>query len=156
MSMGGNLMSLLHTRDAILRRGAVQNAVLLLAVVAAIVVGLLAMHTFASSMGSHEQPAAAAMAMGSPAVHVDEMTAGDGSMSTAMECSGLCDPGHSMATMACILALVFTALALATARRADLLALLPRVRMTLFRAVALAALTSKAPPDLNVLSISRT
>lgn len=148
-------MSLIHTRDAILRRGVVHNTVLLLSVIAAVVVGLLGMHTFASSMDSHEGSTAAAMVMGGPAAHVDESSAGDG-VSTAAACSGVCDPSHSMTTMACILALLFTALTLVAARGAGLSALLPRVRRSHLRTVAFAARIANAPPDLNVLSISRT
>jgi hypothetical protein len=94
------------------------------------------------------------MAMEGPVVHADEMSISEDS--TATEGSGLCGASHGLATMACILALLSTVLALIAIRRAELSVSLPRSRANLLRAVAFAALTERAPPDLNALSVSRT
>ncbi|MCU1584568.1 MAG: hypothetical protein JWM49_1124 [Microbacteriaceae bacterium] len=142
-------MSLLRARDAILRRPAVQTSVLMLSVVAALVVGLLAMHTFTSSMGTHEEPASL----------TTSATVGMAAMGTGFtrtDCSVTCDPGHDMAGMMCVLALLFTALSLMAASAASVTALGPLARQALVRMIAFAAVRANPPPDLNALSISRT
>jgi hypothetical protein len=161
-------MSLLRARDAVLRRTAVQTSVLLLSIVAALVVGLLAMHTFTSSMGSHDQPGAmttpAMAATAAIGVHAsahtdlatDDPAMGGGTGLTLTNCFATCGLGHSMAGMMCVLALLFTALSLMAASAANLTAIGPLARKALVRMIAFAAVRANPPPDLNSLSISRT
>lgn len=124
-------------------------AIVLLAV-PAILVGLLAMHVLTT--GASHAPASTVQAstvMSDSATdtlspHAHETT----------DCDGLCGPEHDMVGMACILALLMTALLLT-------------VRLTLLRWPApltlastivadLANLAPPQPPSLLVLSISRT
>jgi hypothetical protein len=150
-------VSLLRTRDAILRRDGVRSIVLLVTVVAALVVGLLAMHTFMSSMGNHDEPVAT-MAMDATApgdLATGDAVTGGGHAAALPYCSATCNLGHSMVGMVCVLA-IFTTFSLLAATPTNVTAFGPRARLALSRMIAFAAAPTNPPPDLNALSISRT
>ena len=126
--------------------------------IAAILVGLLAMHALTSdtsdtSVGRTAQTSESAMlTMGGTAVALSE-SASSG-MSVSSGCSGACDLGHEMLGSACVLALLVTVLLftlhLFVVSR-------PEARRVVHALVAKAsALVPPAPPSLEVLSISRT
>ncbi len=120
-----------------------------------VIVGLLAMHTIVSAPGDHHEPVstmAAEMNTHGGAVAMVIPT----SANTPGSCSGMCDPGHVVANMACVLALLFTGLVLTiTASRQWSIFFAPT--HSLWRAIPPAAcLALPPPPDLNALSISRT
>lgn len=127
-------------------------AVVLLAV-PAILVGLLAMHVpttgVAPSPDAHGSTTQAAIVVNGSAA--DNLAA---PAQTETDCEPACVPEHDLLGMACILALLMTALLLT-------------VRLTLLRWVPVGALASTVmarlanlappqPPSLLVLSISRT
>jgi hypothetical protein len=143
-------------REAILRPAALRKTMLLLVVVGALLAGLLAMHTIASAMGGHNDATASTMAMQGADHHADGMVVPGGQSSGAGDCAGTCDPGHPMATMVCILALLMTVLALGALRRPALGGLLRVVLPPLRRILASAAVAFPIPPNLDALSISRT
>lgn len=149
-------MTLMRLRTAAaLRRGAIGRAVFLLALVGGVLVGLLAMHTISSASGGHMESASAMSAdMTAHGNHGDMATPTQAE--TPADCSGMCDPGHIMASMACVLALLFSVLVLAisASRRWSTFLAGPRTRWLAIVAVAVAAMPP--PPDLNALSISRT
>ncbi|RFA18097.1 DUF6153 family protein [Subtercola boreus] len=160
-------VSLRRTRAHILGANTIQRTVFLLAVVGAVVVGLLAMHTLQTGMGNHNAPMNTTSAMGGPAHPGGETvrgldhgpdtgTAAAHEHATASECSGMCDPGHTMAGMVCVLALLLTGLLLAAIRPASTSTTTPVTPALLQRADVAAARPRPAPPDLHVLSISRT
>jgi hypothetical protein len=152
---GGGLVSVIALRHALLRPTALRRMLLLAALIPAIVVGLLAMHTVASGMTGHADPAMTGMAMGGgqsagaaeahrhPLPEVSTLTSTPG------------DPGHAMAAMTCILALLVTTILLVVGRQRPGFSFGPRGRPALGRFVAFAALAVDRPPDLTVLSISR-
>ena len=149
-------MSLIRMRDVILHPGALRKTILLLVVVGALVAGLLAMHTVASSMAGHNDTSVSAMAMPGPTHHADAITAPDRGSVQLTDCVGVCDPGHAMATTVCVLALLITALMLA-AQRPPAESYLLRVTMPIVRRfVASAAAAFAPPPSLDALSIGRT
>ena len=149
-------MSLIRMRDALLRPPVLRKAMLLLVLVGALVAGLLAMHIVASAMGGHNYAPASTMAM-QGAVHHAGAIAVPGDESTAVsDCAGSCDPGHSMVTMVCVLALLITVLVLGALRRPALAGLLRALLLPLRRIVAFAAAAFPLPPSLDALSISRT
>ena len=150
------MVSLISTRHAILRPKAARTTVFLLAIVTAIVLGLLAMHTVASAIGSHSDAATSVMTMESAAHHTDEITGGNSAAQGLVDCVGICAPGNSMASMVCILVLLFTALVVVAARAGRGSALLPLAWPALNRIVAFAALNTNPPPSLHALSISST
>lgn len=148
-------MTLMQLRTLALGRGAIGRAVLLLAVVGGVLVGLLAMHTISSPSSGHMESVSA--------MSSDMTTNGDhGNMAAPTQaeppadCSGMCDPGHIMASMACVLALLFSALVLgiSASRRWSIFFAALRMRWPALAAVAVVAMPP--PPDLNALSISRT
>jgi hypothetical protein len=158
-------MSLISARAALLRSSQVRKTLLLVTVVLALLAGLLAMHTISTTMGSHSQPEAAAMAM-SAGTHV-ETGAHVGARSHvdsyshdpvgAGECDGECGPGHDMAAMVCVLALLFTSLLLVLVQAGSGRRTLVSGRLTIVRTLRVTALRSfRDPPDLVKLSISRT
>ncbi|OJX78863.1 DUF6153 family protein [Leifsonia sp. 71-9] len=143
--------------------------------VAAIVVGLLAMHVITATSTDHTGHHTAAtthehtdtmlMTDTSPAgaaatthEHTDTMLMTDTSPAGAAttDCNGACESGHNMASMACLLALLITTLIL-TVR-----VIISRWGSDLYRLVAAlsaalpAALAPPSPPSLLALSISRT
>jgi hypothetical protein len=140
-------------RAAILRPAATQRTVVLLSVVLAIVLGLLAMHTIASGMGGHSEPAATVMTVAAdhqmPGTHPD-----------SGPCSGACapEPSHNITAMVCVLALMVGAVLLPVGlfRSAQQRDPRPQIRLLVsaFRFVRSAPF--RDPPDLITLSISRT
>ncbi len=123
--------------------------------IAAILVGLLAMHALTSdtSVGRSAQTSDSSMlTMAGTAVALAE-SASSG-MSVSNGCTGACDLGHEMLGSACVLALLITVLLftlhLFVVSR-------PEARRVVQALVAKAsALVPPAPPSLEVLSISRT
>ena len=123
-------------------------AIILLAV-PAILVGLLAMHVLTTGAShapnAHESASHVSIAVGESATARSHETT---------NCDGVCGPEHDMLGMACILALLITALVLTVH--------LTLLRWGSARAVAdtimarIAALAPPQPPSLLVLSISRT
>ena len=152
---GGGLVSVIALRHALLRPTALRRMLLLAALIPAIVVGLLAMHTVASGMTGHADPAMTGMAMG------DGQSAGVAAahqhpLPEAATLSGVPGvPGHAMAAMTCILALLVTMILLVIGRQHLGFSFGPRGRPAFRAIVAFAALTVDRPPDLTVLSISR-
>lgn len=144
-------------REAILRPTVLRKTMMLLVLVGALVAGLLAMHTIASAMGDHNDAPGSTMAMQGTVDHADAMVIpGSGESTAASDCAGTCDPGHSMATMVCVLALLISVLALGALRPPALAGLLKVVLPPLRRIVASAAAAFPLPPSLDALSISRT
>ena len=151
---------LVRPRDGLLLVGTV-------GVVIAVIVGLLAMHVIASSAGGHSTAATTMTMGGGPDdpmvsqhggafVSADSMS--DPVVVTASGTSGDEAPDHTMADMACVLALLFGTLTLLGSAASH------RPRMGTFEdghgglapdAVA-GAREQGPPPDLNFLSISRT
>lgn len=79
-----------------------------------------------------------------------------GLLAAPTDCAELCAPGHSMATMACVLALLFTGFFLVLVRRKFLSELTPLTMGSFRRVAAYIAANAPAPPNLDALSISRT
>ncbi len=148
-------MSLLGVSRALcvgmrMHRGAPGRTVLLLATVGAVLVGLLAMHTLSSTPAGHSEMMSSMPAGVTTPGDVLSAMAAD----VTVDCPGICDPGHSMAGMACVLALLFSALLLtiAASRRWSMFAAVVLARWPAILAVVVAAIL---PPDLNALAISR-
>lgn len=124
-----------------------RRLLLSLAAVGAILVGLLAMHSFSTDAGHGTTIAVAAEA----SHHADaaaQTVAHD-------NCSGSCEPGHSMAIMACLLALLVLTILFAVrdvpSRGLTMLAAVVRSAQRYAQAVPW-----PKPPSLVALSISRT
>ncbi|RFA15534.1 hypothetical protein B7R22_06830 [Subtercola boreus] len=162
------LVSLGRTRARVLGASTLGRTVLLLAVVGAVVLGLLAMHTLQTGMGNHSAPMHSASAMsdtvhpGGDMVHTTDL-ATDADMvgashehATSSECSGRCDPEHTMAGMICVLALLLAGLLLAAFRPTSTYTTAPVKPALQQLADVEASRPGPAPPDLHVLSISRT
>ena len=132
----------------------IRSTIFLFALVGALLVGLLAMHTVSSSLGNHSDPAMSAM--DDSANPKSDMAAMSDVHVGPADCSGMCDPGHSMTVMVCVLALLFTGFLLAAIRPAALLNLAPAGYSFIRLVRAFAAREGPAPPDLKVLSIFRT
>ncbi len=148
-------MTLMNLRDAMLRRSAVRSTLLLLVIVVALLAGLLAMHTLSSGMGNHDGDASASMAMEMSHHGVDTgLPALPGNV--VANWSGSSYPGQPMVTMACILALLVATLALFAPRSANRVR--PFARPVRYNRGVTAAnpLETASPPDLLVLSVSRT
>lgn len=146
-------MTLIRLRTLALQPGVIGRTLLHLTLVGGVLIGLLAMHTISSASSEHMTTASVMSADTShPESHGDVAPT---PAETATDCGGMCDPGHIMATMACVLALLFSALVLAisASRRWSTFFAALRNRWVAIVAVAVAAMP---PPDLNTLSISRT
>ena len=125
-----------------------RRLLLTFAAVGAILVGLLAMHSFSADAGHHGTTLAVATEAhhehdAAPAVAHDD-------------CGGSCGPGHSMTVTACLLALLVLALLL-TARDVPMRGLLllakPERQVQWWH---VRAVRWPKPPSLLELSISRT
>lgn len=117
--------------------------------VMAIIVGLLAMHSFAP-IGHADVGGAAAAGH-----HHSEMISSEqGNDALGGHCQGPCSPDHAMTTTACILALLVPVLILGVTRVVTAWRAVLRVSATAHH--HLAALPFAAPPSLHDLSISRT
>ena len=138
-------MTLIRFRMVAVQPGVIGRTFLLMAVVGGVLIGLLAMHTISSASGEHMATASTMSAdMSHPDSHAD----------APAECGGMCDPSHIMANMACVLALLFSALAITASRRWSTSSTALRGRWLAILAVAVEVMPP--PPDLNALSISRT
>jgi hypothetical protein len=142
---------LLLGRALLPRSGALRKVMLIVVAVAAIVVGLLAMH----SLNLHEgHDSGGAMSVAAAPHHVVGMPAPD-SPSDSPQCASPCGTGDQvMSGTACILALLATTMLLAVALSAIRWERFPRWATSLLSRVA--ALASPSPPSLLILSISRT
>jgi hypothetical protein len=120
-----------------------------------ILIGLLAMHFMVTPAASHTPHASGVVAEIS-APHDEQRSVGYESAHShpVAQCDGLCGPEHDMLGMACILALLLTAL-WATARLAVLQWGSPRAAIGVLVAGA-STLLPPRPPSLLALSISRT
>ncbi|CAN5431616.1 hypothetical protein BH10ACT4_BH10ACT4_01670 [soil metagenome] len=127
----------------------------MLVLASGVIIGLLAMHTIVSSPGDHgEQVPAMAAEMATPGGAVALATSDTVGMPGT--CSGMCDPGHAMASMACVLALLFGGLVLFITNSRQWSTYFAATRSR-WRAIGpVACLAMPPPPDLNALSISRT
>lgn len=151
------MVSLIRARDAVLRPDAIRATLLLLLLVGAVVAGLLAMHTISSSgMSGHDAPAASGMVMADPGHHASETMGHEQAAPAVLDASGAGDPGHAMSTIACVLALLFSALLLVARHARTTSKMLPRPGAAPGRIVAFAAVKVNPPPNLDALSISRT
>ncbi|GAA0997752.1 hypothetical protein GCM10009563_20670 [Subtercola frigoramans] len=148
------LMTLSSLRKLTLHRLAIRRTLMLLTFVGAILVGLLAMHTFSSASDGHMYTAVP-MSTDIGAHAIDHGMAAPTQAMTATDCDGMCDPTHAMAGMACVLALLISGLmfAITTSRRWSSFRTRLRGRWLVLAATAVAGMP---PPDLNALSISRT
>ncbi len=138
-------MRILPTQSASALSGWKRLAIILLAV-PAILIGLLAMHVLTiGASHAHESASHVSMPVGESATaHQLE----------ASNCDGLCGPEHDLLGMACILALLTTALLLTVHLTLSRWGSLPAVAIRIMARIA--ALAPPQPPSLLVLSISRT
>jgi hypothetical protein len=137
------------------RRPAVRTVLLLLSLVAALIIGLLAMHTFTSSMSGHAHSVAVTAPAHAGMAH-DAQLAGAGDAGPVItQCFGTCGSDADLA-MACVLALLVTTLLLSAARGAHAWHSSRQVWPAAARTIVFAALPMPTPPDLHALSISRT
>ena len=144
-------------------RGMLRGFLLSLLGVGAVVVGLLAMHSF--NLDNHSSAGAVVVAEtvlhhhGDAALVADRAshlgyTASNAETAASDHCSGLCGHDHAMTAMACILALLVPLLMLGRTRVVNAWRAAPLVTaMTLDH---LGALPLPEPPFLHALSISRT
>jgi hypothetical protein len=143
-------VSLADLRGALQPQGALVRRMLLTVVaIAAIIIGILAMHAF--STGSHH--AASADASSASGSHHDAAIAMSESPPALDTCGAGCEPADAMVAAACILALLIVVIVLIppASRQALLQMLLGTIRI-----VPSGSLVRRRPPSLLVLSISRT
>jgi len=148
-------MSLMQLRIGALRSADTGRTMLLLALVGAVIVGLLAMHTFTSTSGSHGtggSEMASGMMDHSPVI----LSASADHTFSLDACDGICTPGHVMSAMTCVLAVLFTTMVLAITASRRWTMFLSGLRSRVHAMTAVAAIATPPPPDLNSLSISRT
>jgi hypothetical protein len=144
-------MLALETLRAHLTRPNAWGRVLVLSAFAcALIVGLLAMHTIASTGGHHEPAPHASMSL-----ETGEPNAGAG-VPAADYCSGICDPDHDTAAMTCILALLVGILAIGASRRTSPGTYTQQIAASFAASAGRPSTRSLPPPDLTLLSISRT
>lgn len=117
--------------------------------VPALLVGLLAMHFLASDISSPE-----VHSMGAPVSDSPQLVVAHDEAPALTSCGEMCGPTHDMLGMACVLALLVSAILLTL----TILALqFPTLRDATRVIVAhLSALAPPPSPSLHVLSISRT
>lgn len=142
-------MRALQAPSASLLSGWKRLAIVLLAV-PAILVGLLAMHVLTTG------PSHAADAHGSighASMAADESVSAAHSHQTT-DCDSVCGPDHDMLGMACVLALLLTALIVTVRLTLLRWSLTPQIASTIMARIS--ALAPPRPPSLLVLSISRT
>jgi len=149
-------MMLVQIRVGIFRRNPARSTLVLLAVVIALLAGLLAMHTLTSTMESHDGNGSATLVMASETGHSAHGAVPNLPESVVAECFGTCEPDHTMAAMACILALLAATLALGAARSSNGAIVIARSAQHHRDILAVAAREARPPPDLKALSISRT
>ena len=127
-----------------------RRLLLTIAAVGAILVGLLAMHSFNTDASHHGAAIAAATE-----VHDHEHE--EASSVAHDDCDGACEPGHSTAVTACLLALMVLTLLLAARELPVRGGLLLRLAPVLVGwAAQVRSLPGPQAPSLEALSISRT
>lgn len=144
-------MNLIVLRSTPLQRDAVKRTLLLVGLALAVMAGLVAMHTIASTMMPHGEPSTSAMVMPSDGQAApSDLQDDDG-------CAGECAPSHDAMAMACVLAVAFGGVVFifGLVRGAGLHARLARA-LTSDRSFRPESFPFRAPPDLLTLSISRT
>lgn len=144
-------MNLIGVRSTILQRDAGKRTLLLMGLVLAVMAGLVAMHTIASTMTAHGEPSTAAMVMPSnDATEPSYVQDDDG-------CAGECAPSPDSMAMACVLAVAFGGVVFifSLVRGASLHDQLAGA-FTSAHSVRPELFPFRAPPDLLKLSISRT
>jgi hypothetical protein len=136
------------------RTRTIGRTIVMLVLASGVIIGLLAMHTIVSSGDHRESVSTMASHLSTPGGAV-AMAAPD---SAAMPggCSGVCDPGHVMANMACVLALLFSGLVLAITASRRWSIFFASARFQWREITPVACLAMPPPPDLDALSISRT
>jgi hypothetical protein len=145
----------MRSRVATTKSAGLARTLLMLALACAVLVGLLAMHTISSTPGDHMGTVSTMSAhTGHPQSHGATVTPGHAETQAA--CGGMCDPGHVMAEMACVLALLVSALAFAITASRRWSTFLAALRSQWLAIVAVASVAMPPPPDLRALSISRT
>jgi hypothetical protein len=146
-------MSLSAFRSALRpRRGLWRNLLVTLAAVAALLVGLLAMHSLNLEHGMSTSMASTVAPTGH---HNAAMVTGNAPVNVANDSGkGPWSPEHSMTTMTCILALLVSALPIGIIRLVT--AWRPVLRRVTGVLKRWAALPSPQPPSLHALCISRT
>lgn len=149
------LMSLRSLRRT-LRAPRMTATGLLTLLIAALVYGLLAMHVLASGAGNHNDASAMSMGVAHEVVGTSAAVPSVESASASDACPGGCGPVHSMGAMTCVLMLTVPGLLLAIIRptlsRTLELNRLPEARAQ----IVPRAVPEPLPPDLLVLSVSRT
>ena len=137
--------------------GGVKRLAIVLLIVPAILAGLLAMHVLTTANVSHASPASASQTDNHAATPAHQ-SAPTGTLVAhhheATGCEGTCPPEHDMLGMACILALLMTALLLLV--HLTLLRWVSPRNLTNSIMARIAALAPPQPPSLLFLSISRT
>jgi hypothetical protein len=146
---GGDSLTLVKLRALIAGPSAWARVLLLSAFAGALIVGLLAMHTIAST-GTHAEPLA------HTAMVLETGDSGMGASPAADDCAGTCAPAHDTSAMACILALLVGILVIGASRRvwAGPFSMPSRIRDA--ASGTRPTTRSLPPPDLDILSISRT
>jgi len=134
-------------------RGWKRLAIVLIAI-PAILVGILAMHFLTMSNAAHPVDAHGLSHMTTASGEVAVTEAVHAPSAAPSDCDGMCGTEHDMIGMACVLALLFTALLLVVhliLLRWDSLKMLATSILA-----RVSALAPPEPPSLLVLSISRT
>jgi hypothetical protein len=119
------------------------------------------MHTIATS--GHASAGVQSSIVGHSAL-ADISIAGEGhnfplvtgpSADASGDCDGLCSPSHSMAALACVLALLVGILVVGATRRVSVQTFLQPISNPVIGAFGRSLARSLPPPDLHILSISR-
>lgn len=144
------MVALVTLRAHLAKPTAWGRVLLLSAFACALIVGLLAMHTIASAGGHHE-----------PAPHfataAESVESSVGAGTTALDhCDGPCNPAPGPAAMACILALLVGVLVIGASRRISRWSYLQPTATSAAGSGIRPSPRALPPPDLDVLSISRT
>jgi hypothetical protein len=145
-------MTLADLRAALRPQAAVLRRMLLtVAAVAAIIVGILAMHSLS---GDSHHTAAPGVVTASASHHAAPIAMPGADPSSAeTTCDGGCEPDHAMGLAECILALLIVVIMLMPPGSLQVWA---RMSLGLIRILPRGALAPRRPPSLHRLSISRT
>ncbi|HEV7949488.1 MAG TPA: DUF6153 family protein [Glaciihabitans sp.] len=141
-------MTVMQLRHHLARPLLLARTLVLLAAVGAIIAGILAMHTLASSP-AHADPTHAVIA---DEAHPEPVAV---TVATPQICDALCGPEHSMDVMGCILALLSGVFLAGIAVRRNGGHFSAAIRTLSTTATRPTFFCGPAPPDLHVLSISR-
>ena len=146
-------MSVMRLRVALTRRVGYVRALLLAIIgVALMIVGLLSMHGM-GEIADHSMPATQAHAAASESLPHDNPAPTDHE-ETAEDCAPACPSGDMMTMLMCVVALMVGALLVGVRPKA--MSVLPRHLVAPEIKHRVENIAPPAPPDLNVLSISRT